>query len=139
MARPEIERLFREYAAAALGPEAERTAAFYTPSFIAAGPAGSAVFANDERFLDWIRGIHDFNQQTGMEAMEVVTVAERPLSERHTIATVEWGARFRKTGSTLARFEITYLLEHNGEAWKILAYVSHADQEEEMRRLGLLQ
>jgi hypothetical protein len=138
MARPEIERLFREYAEAALGTAAERTAAFYAPGFIAAGPTGSAVFANDERFLDWIGGVYDFNRQTSMEAMEVIAVSERLLSERHTIATVTWGARFRKTGSTLARFEITYLLERAAEGWKILAYVSHTDQEEEMRRLGLL-
>jgi hypothetical protein len=99
---------------------------------------GSAVFANDERFLDWLRGVNDFNRQTGMEGMEVVSISERELNARQVLATVEWGARFRKTGDRVARFEITYLLDRQDESWKILAYVSHADQEDEMRRLGLL-
>ena len=35
-------------------------------------------------------------------------------------------------------FEISYLLERAGDSWKILSYVSRSDQEDEMRKLGLL-
>ncbi len=133
-----IRQFFDDYAEAALGPEPERVATCYAPSFIVAGPEGSATFANDERFIEWLRNLRAFNQSSGMESMEVVGVAEQELSPAHTLATVEWGARFTKTGDTLVTFEIAYLLERADDTWVILAYISRTDQEDEMRRLGLL-
>ena len=138
MPDPEIERFFDRYAAAALSGEPQRTADLYAPGFIAAGPQGSAVFANDDRFLDWLRSVHEFNRRTGMTSMRVMSIDDRRVSETHCIATVEWGATFAATGEALVRFEITYLLERAPDGWLVLAYVSHADQEAEMRRLGLI-
>jgi hypothetical protein len=133
-----FEQLFRDYAAASLSGEPERVATFYAPRFIAAGPKGSAVFDNDAGFLDWLRSVHDFNEQTGMQSIQAVGVGQRELSSTHSLATVHWGAKFEKTGDQLITFDITYLIESAQGGWKILAYVSHADQEDEMRRLGLL-
>jgi hypothetical protein len=133
-----IAQFFGRYAVAVMVPEPAAIAAFYAPGFVAAGPEGSATFANDDAFIEWLRGVHAFNQRAGMTGIEVVAVEERRLSERHTLATVEWGARFVKTGAELIRFAITYLVESDGESWKVLAYVSHLDQTKEMERLGLL-
>jgi hypothetical protein len=131
--------LFRDYGSAALGADAGRIAAFYADSFIAAGPRGSAVFANDDKFLSWLGQLHELNVKTRMTSMEVVSIdRQRPLSERHELANVEWGARFEKTGAQRITFRISYLVEKVGEGWKILAYVAEKDQEEELRRLGLL-
>jgi hypothetical protein len=133
------ETFFRNYGADALGAAPERIAAFYSESFIAAGPRGSAVFRNDEQFIDWLMQLHQFNESIGMTAMMVVSINDsKSLSGRHQLVTVEWGARFEKTGERLITFQISYLLERSGEAWKILAYISEKDQEEEMQALGLL-
>jgi hypothetical protein len=132
--------LFRDYAAASRGHEPERVAGFYAESFIAAGPRGSAVFKNDDQFHEWLRQVEQFNQSTGMTSMTVVSVQEPlSLSEKHVLVTVDWGARFVKTGDRLITFQIAYLLERSSAGWKILAYVSQKDQEEEMRGLGLIQ
>ena len=134
-----LEAFFRDYAAASFASEPERIAEFYAGSFIAAGPAGSAVFKNDDRFIEWLSQLRQFNQHSGMTAMEVVSVEQvKALSERHLLSSVEWGARFKKTGEQLIKFRISYLVERVEETWKILVYVSEKDQEEEMRRLGLL-
>ena len=39
------------------------------------------------------------NQATGMTAMEVLAIEEAPISDSHTLVTVEWGARFAKTAA----------------------------------------
>jgi hypothetical protein len=120
-----LEQLFREYGDRSMGPEPKRIAAFYAEQFIVAGPPGSAVFANDDRFLEWLAQLKAFNQRSGMTSMSVVTLAEPlRLSEKHLLATVTWGARFEKTGDRLIQFTIAYLLETSGDGWKILAYVS---------------
>jgi hypothetical protein len=135
----ELEFFFRAYGAAAFGPTPELVASFYAESFIAAGPRGSAVFKNDEQFIAWLGEMRQFNERSGMTAMTVVSVNERRLlSERHQLVTVEWGARFEKTGNRLNTFRISYLLERSNDSWKILAYISEKDQEQEMRALGLL-
>lgn len=134
----DIDAFFRAYARASTSLDPVATAAFYTPTFIAAGPSGSGAFPNNERFLAWLQRVFDFNQHTGMTSLGIVAVESRRLSDNHALASVTWGARFEKTGDDLHEFETTYLLENFGEGWKILASIDHSDQEAEMRRLGLL-
>ncbi len=133
-----LRAFFSSYAAAALGPEPEKLAAFYGDSFLVAGPQGSAAFKNDDQFLGWLRQVHEFNQASGMEAMEVIAVAGQPLSDQFLIATVEWGAMFKKTCDERITFKISYILQEQDGSFKVLGYISHEDQMEAMREKGLL-
>jgi hypothetical protein len=134
-----LELFFRDYAVASVESPVEQIPPFYADNFIASGPRGSAVFKNDERFLEWLGQVHQFNQRIGMVSMEVVSVEERvSLSSRHILVSVEWGARFTKTGDRLITFRIAYLMEKAEDKWRILAYVSEKDQEDEMQESGLL-
>ena len=136
--RNTLRAFFARYAELSLGTAPERLAPLYAPTFIVAGPEGSQAFANDGKFLDWLRQVRDFNQHHGMQSLAVKDIREVPLSPVHTLATVTWGARFQKTGERLVEFAIAYLVERAGDDWKILAYISERDQTEEMQRLGLL-
>jgi hypothetical protein len=129
---------FARYAEISHGPQPEALAAMYAPHFIVGGPRGSMSLANDDKFLEWLRGISAFNQQHGMRSLEVVALREQVLSPIHRLATVSWGARFEKTGSRLIEFDISYLVEQCGDDWRILSYVSERDQEDEMKAVGLL-
>lgn len=136
----EFEAFFRDYAATASGDSPEKTATFYAPNFIVAGPTGSAAFPNDAAFTDWLRKTHEFNREVGMQSTEVVSAAQvAVLSVVHSLVTVEWGTRFVKTGERLIVFRISYLLERIQDAWKILAYVTEKDQMAEMSELGLIE
>jgi hypothetical protein len=129
---------FADYGASALAGEPELVARFYAPSFLTAGPTGSTVHRNDDGFRDWLRQVFAANQATGMTAMEVLAIEEAPISDSHTLVTVEWGARFAKTGDEVITFRIAYLIELLGEQPAILAYVSHEDQAELMKAKGLI-
>jgi hypothetical protein len=134
-----LELFFRDYAVASVESPAARIPAFYADSFLVCGPRGSAVFRNDGKFVEWLGQTHEFNQRTGMISMEVVSIEETlSLSINTLLVRVDWGSRFRKTGDRLITFRIAYLLEKVDERWRILAYVSEKDQEEEMRALGVL-
>ena len=139
IAQIELETFFRDYADISFSGTAERHAAFYAPNFIAAGPAGSAVFANDTAFVDWLRNVREFNRRTGMQSVEVVTLGQPAvLSPARILVNVEWGARFSKTGDRLITFRISYLLERSQDTWKILAYIDEKDQMAVMRELSLI-
>ena len=133
-----VEQFFARYAALSMGDDDHAMAEMYAPSFFVAGPKGSAVFANDARFLDWLGQVRTFNRQHGMHAVSPAAVRETELSPLHLLAHVRWTARFEKTGDRAVEFDIAYLIERAGESWRILGYVSERDQEEEMRALGLL-
>ena len=136
----ELEIFFQNYAAASLGLEPAWIAALYADHFVTGGPRGSATFSNNGQFVHWLREVQTFNKRTGMTALELVSI-EKPicLNDIHVLAQVEWGARFKKTGTRLIKFWIAYLLEKNDGRWKILAYISEKDQEDEMRKLGITE
>ena len=98
-----------------MGPQPEALAGVYAPTFVAA-----------------------FNRAHGMRSLSVVSVHRLDLSPLHTLATVIWGARFDKTGERMIEFAISYLLEKSDRDWRILSYISRADQIAEMEKEGLL-
>jgi hypothetical protein len=134
----ELGAFFEQYAKASQAQNPQALAAMYAASFIVGGPEGSMSFTNDARFIEWLKQVYDFNQKHGMRALEIVSVDPIALSPAHTLAIVRWGARFERTGDRLVEFQISYLLEHTTEKMKILSYISQADQQAEMRALGLL-
>jgi hypothetical protein len=132
------EQFFKRYSELSMGDDDHALAAIYAPSFFVAGPKGSATFANDAKFLEWLAQVRAFNRQHGMKGMAPAAVRETPLSPIHVLAHVRWSARFEKTGDRAIEFEIAYLLERTDESWRVMGYISERDQEEEMRALGLL-
>lgn len=129
---------FSRYAELSLGPHPEELAGVYAPTFIVGAPAGSQAFANDDRFLEWLRQVASFNRQHGMRSLAVMSIRELVLSPIHTLATVTWGARFEKTGDRIIEFDISYLLEKADDQWRILSYISFSDQAAAMEREGVL-
>ena len=129
---------FSRYAELSVGPQPEELAGVYAPTFIVGGPSGSQAFANDVRFVEWLRQGADFNRQHGMRTLAPMTIRDATLSPIHTLATVTWGARFEKTGDRLIDFEISYLLEQTDDEWRILSYISRTDQNAAMEKEGLL-
>jgi hypothetical protein len=136
--RAALRAFFERYARASEGEDPTVLAVMYAASFIVGGPQGSMAFANDGRFLDWLTQLFDFNRRHGMRGLHVVSLDAVPLSPLHALAVVRWGVRFEKTADRLVEFRISYLIESPNGGAKILAYVSQADQEAEMKRLGLL-
>jgi hypothetical protein len=110
----------------------------YADSFVVSAPSGSANFKNDEQFLAYLTQVHEYNQNVGMQTLEVVSILDIPVGDHHAFVTVEWGARFLKTGDELIRFKISYMLRCSEGTPLILVYVSHEDQEDLMRARGLI-
>lgn len=134
----ELREFFEAYARAGKDPEPTSLARNYADSFVVSGPSGSAVFKNDEQFLQWLREVYEFNQRVGMQSLEVVSVHETQISSHHVFARVEWGVRFTRTDDQRIMFEISYLLRLSDDRPLILAYVSHEDQMEVMKAWSII-
>jgi len=79
---------FSDYAAVSFSDSAERHAAFYAPNFIAAAPAGSAVFANDGTFIDWLRKVREFNNSVGMQSLEAYIDEKDQMAEMRELGLI---------------------------------------------------
>ena len=133
-----LDRFFHRYAELSMGPQPEALAGLYAPTFIIGGPTGSQAFANDDRFLEWLRQVPAVNRERGMRALTPVSIQVVDLSPLHTLATVTWGARFEKSGDRAIEFAISYVLEKSDDDWRILTYISRSDENAEMAKEGLL-
>jgi hypothetical protein len=133
-----LKTFFEAYSEASMSSAPAVLAGHYADAFIASGPTGSAAFKNDEQFLAWLGQVCEFNLQVGMGSLEVVSIHETPISDHHAFATVEWGARFEKTGDERICFEISYLLRFSEGKPLILAYISHEDQQDVMKARGII-
>ena len=133
-----LKSFFEAYAEAAVNSDPTALAGLYAEDFIASGPAGSAVFKNDEQFLAWLSQVHEFNRQVGIRSLEVGSIHVTPIGDHHAFATVEWCARFEKTGDESICFEISYLVRFSEGKTLILGYISHEDQEEVMTARGII-
>ena len=133
-----VKDFFTTYGSLSLAQDPHGLAAFYAESFIAAGPKGSMVFANDEKFIAWLIEVQKFNEKTGMEKLNVVKVADTPIGEAYTNATVTWSAYFGKKINQAVEFDITYILRNENNGYRVVMYVSHEDQEEVMKEKGLI-
>lgn len=136
---PDLAAFFQRYARLSTGGEPEPLAECYDTAFLVAGPKGVATFANDASFRAWLREVRAFNETSGMTSLAPGEIVPVPVGGGYTLATVEWTTTFRRTRDTPIRFRISYLLRESGDGWKISGYVSHEDQEEAMRRHGVLE
>lgn len=135
----DIHKFFEKYAEVSINGDPGDLAEFYGKNFVVVGPKESMAFANDENFLKWLNSVQDFNNQTGLEQMNVRNVISNSVG-KHTIqATVTWGVIYKKTKNEIIEFDIHYVLERFTSAMKIILYVSDDDQEQLMKQKGILE
>jgi hypothetical protein len=86
-----LELFFRDDAVASVESPAARLPMFYAGSFIASGPRGSAVFKNDEKFVERFGQVHELNGGQPWSPWRS-SLFEKPLSlsSRHLLLNAHW-------------------------------------------------
>ena len=133
-----VEQFFNDYAIVSLKGNADEMAKLYAQSFIAASQTQSSAFTNDEKFIEWLNEVFEFNRKTGLKEMKVKAVESTSIGKHFLKATVTWAAIFEKKPTEEINFDIHYILNRSDEGFKIVLYISEEDQEELMKEKGLL-
>ena len=58
-----------------------------------------------------------------------------PICEKYSLVVVRWGVEFKKMGSRLIEFDISYIV-YQGTEPKIILLISHEDEDTVLRKLG---
>ena len=132
-----VKQFFDNYNELSQGRDLNALAACYAEYFIAAGPKGMLTFSNDERFMEWLEEVQDFNQRSGMQSMKPIKIVTMPIGEAYSMSTVTWSVEFPGKRGEPILFDISYSLFHQGGSYKIVLFISHEDQETLMKEKGV--
>jgi hypothetical protein len=137
MADKRIKDLFEDYGKAFSALALQKTAELYSDSFVAAGPKGVISSTRDE-FIENAGKAAEFYLSVGQERAEIKTMKETWFSDNYCMVTIHWAAHF-KTLDKPVEFDVSYLVQLTEEKPKIILFISHEDEEEVMKDLGLLK
>jgi hypothetical protein len=134
--RGSIKKLFSEYEKAFSSLEVEKQVPFFAEHFISAGPRGSIAHGRDE-FAKMARKAAEFYRSVGQTSAKILSMEETAISNEYSMVKVHWGVTFKKTGSKLIEFDVTYFIQKTGNEPKIIMFIAHQDEEKAMKELGL--
>ncbi len=135
--RGSIKKLFAEYEKAFNALEVEKQLPFFAEHFISAGPRGSIAVGRDE-FAKMASKAAEFYRSVGQTSAKILSMDETVISREYSMVKVHWGVTFKKTGSKLIEFDVTYFIQKIGPEPKIIMFIAHQDEERAMKELGLL-
>jgi hypothetical protein len=133
-----LDQLFAEYESAFSELDIEKNAALFADTFISAGPKG-AVARNKDEFLQKAGKASEFYKSVGQTSAKIISKDFFPISNEYTMATIHWGVTFQKTGDKIIEFDVSYIVYELGDKPKIILFIAHEDEEEAMKKLGLME
>jgi hypothetical protein len=135
---PRIKKLFSAYEKAFSDLDFRTSAEYFADTFMSAGPKG--VIAQDKHeFVKLSAQASEFYKSVGQESARIMGMTEVLISREYSLITVHWGVKFKTKGDEPVEFDVSYLVQHIGAGEpKIILFVAHEDEEEAMKKLGLL-
>jgi len=132
-----VQALFTEYEKAFAALDIEKNAGFFSDTFISAGPRG-AIAQSKAEFLKLADRAAGFYKRVGQTSAKILSLQETGVSNEYSLVKVHWGVTFRKTGTRMIEFDVSYLVQKIGPQPKIILFIAHEDEELAMKELGLL-
>lgn len=136
MKKQKLDSLFREYEHAADRLDMEAIAKHYDDTFISAGPKGTIAQDKNE-FMSKARQASEMYRSIGQTSAKILSKKITPISDEYAMVTVHWGMTFQKTGNRIIEFDVSYIVRQIGDEMKVILFITHQDEAEAMRELGL--
>jgi len=136
MSREQLDILFKQYETSFDKLDVESLSDYCADSFMSAGPRGT-ISETKEQYKAKGEEAARFYKSVGRNSAKIISKRIMPISDCYSMVVVRWGITFENTGSKLIQFDITYIVQQTGEDPKIILFISHEDEEAEMRKLGI--
>lgn len=136
MSREQLDTLFKQYETAFDKLDLKTISGYYADSFISAGPKG-VIAESKKEFEEKAEQAVDFYRSVGHRSARIISKRVMPICDKYSMVVVRWGVTFEKTGAKITEFDISYIIYETDEP-RIILFISHEDEEEAMKKLGLL-
>ena len=137
MSRDQLDTLFKQYETAFNKLDLDTISGHYTDTFMSAGPKG-VIAQNKKEYEAKAEQAVSFYRSVGHRAARIISKRIMPICDNYSMVVVRWGVTFERTGSKLIEFDISYIIYETEDDPKIILFISHQDEEEAMKKLGLL-
>ena len=131
-----LDKLFENYEQDFNNLDFRRIALNYPESFISAGPKGSIAQGRAE-FEEKAEEAAGFYRSIGQKSARIISKEVIHISNEYCLVTVHWSVIFEKTGEQPVEFDVSYLVQEIQDEMKIILFISHEDEFETMKKLGL--
>lgn len=131
-----IDKLFEEYEHAFDQLDTKQIAHYYGESFVSAGPKGT-IAQNKKDFMSKAEQAQEMYKSIGQNGATLVSKKITPISKEYSMVTVHWGVTYEKTGTKMVEFDVSYIVQDIGGDLQIILFITHQDEAEAMRKLGL--
>jgi hypothetical protein len=131
-----IDVFFEEYEKAFNNLDLQAITKYYPESFISGGPKG-VVAHNKKYFEEWAQKAVDFYRSIGQKSGRIISKKVIPISNEYCMVTVHWATTYEKTGDQLVEFDVSYVIQQLGDDIKVILFITHQDEQETMKKLGL--
>lgn len=138
MGREQLDILFKDYEAAFNKLDLKTIPGFYSDVFISAGPKGP-ILQSKKEFQKKAEQAVDFYRSVGQRSAKIVSKRIMPICNEYSMVVIRWGATFEMTGDKLIEFDVSYIVHEKPAGPEIILFISHQDEEETMKKLGLKQ
>lgn len=136
MSREQLDTLFKKYEEAFNRLDLRTITGFYADTFISAGPKGT-ISQSKKEFVEKAEQAASFYRSVGQKAARIVSKRVMPISNDYSMVVVRWGVIFERTGSRQIEFDVSYIIQETGGDPRIILFISHEDEEDAMKKLGL--
>jgi hypothetical protein len=140
MKKEKIEKLFNQYEKAFDKLDLKTIAGLYSETVITAGPKGT-ILTTKKEFEEKSEDAANFYRNVGHKSAEIVSKKYIPISNEYTMVEVRWSVTFEITGDKTIEFDVSYIIQDTEslDEPKIIMFITHQDEEEAMKKLGILK
>ena len=136
MSRDQLDTLFKEYETAFDKLDVKTISGYCADSFISAGPKGSITQSRKD-YEKKAEQATKFYKSIGRNSAKIISKRVMPICNDYSMVVVRWGITFDRTGDKVIEFDSSYIIQEIGDEPKIILLISHEDEEEAMKKLGL--
>jgi ketosteroid isomerase-like protein len=136
MDNSKLDRLFADYEKAFDRLDLAAIARQYADTFISAGTKGT-IAQNKKEYEEKAAEAAAFYKSIGQKEARILSKKIHPISNEYALVTVHWAVKFEKTGDQLSEFDVSYIVQETNGKMQIILFISHEDEEEAMKKLGL--
>jgi hypothetical protein len=138
--RARLEEFFNRYAAATLAGDVETIANSYFDTYIEASPTEASAYKVDVGYRKALAEKSATMKKIGLAKLDIELQSSREFAPSHYMVRAQCRMQFQPAGKkpVISTFLISYMVRIATDQPKILAYVSHEDEQAVMRRDGLL-
>jgi hypothetical protein len=138
MGREQLDILFKDYEEAFNKLDLKTIPGFYSDVFISAGPK-CPISQSKKEFQKKAEEDVYFYRSVGQRSAKIVSKRIMPICNEYSMVVIRWGVTFEKTGDKLNEFDISYIVHEKPSGPEIILFISHQDEEEALKKLGLKQ